>query len=68
MKFIRKLISAALIVLVLAISVLVFQLLRFQHGEIALDSQATFLISPGSNIKYPIKFYEINWCFILFCF
>ena len=52
MTFLRRLLGAALIVFLLAVSVLVFQLLRFQHGEIELaEAQTTFLISPGSNIK-----------------
>lgn len=72
MKFIRRLISAALIVFLLAISVLVFQLLRFQHGELDLpESQTTFLIIPGSNIKSIAedltrrKIIDDPWLFIL---
>lgn len=36
----------------LAIAVLVFKLLSFQHGSVTLpESEQVFLISPGSNIK-----------------
>ena len=72
MKFIRKLFAAALIIFLLAVSLLVFQLLRFQHGEISLpETRTTFLISPGSNIKSIAedltrrKIIDDPWLFIL---
>ena len=56
----------------LLIGVLVFQLLRFQHGAIPMDSQPTvFLIRSGSNIKSIAqelalqKIIDDPWLFIL---
>ena len=56
----------------LLIAVLVFQLLRFQHGAIPMDSQPTvFLIRSGSNIKSIAqdlalqKIIDDPWLFIL---
>ena len=51
-KFIKRLFLWSLIAVFLIIAVLVFQLLRFQHGAIPMTSQsAVFLIRSGSNIK-----------------
>ncbi len=50
--FIKRAIGWSLLAALLAIAILVFQLLRFQHGSIILpEQQAVFLIKSGSNIK-----------------
>ena len=52
MKFIKKFIAISMAGGALAIAVLVFKLLSFQHGSVTLpESEQVFLISPGSNIK-----------------
>ncbi|HEY5738989.1 MAG TPA: endolytic transglycosylase MltG [Gammaproteobacteria bacterium] len=52
MKFIKKFIAISMAGAALAIAVLVFKLLSFQHGSVTLpESEQVFLISPGSNIK-----------------
>ena len=72
MKFVKKLFTLSLLVLLLAGSVLVFQLLSFQQREINLEqAQTTVLITPGSNIKAIAedltrqKLIEDPWLFIL---
>jgi UPF0755 protein len=51
-KFIKKFIAISMAGAALAIAVLVFKLLSFQHGSVTLpESEQVFLISPGSNIK-----------------
>ena len=51
-KFIKKLFVWGVVAVFLAVAILVFQLLRFQHGSISLPQQQTiFLIKSGSNIK-----------------
>jgi UPF0755 protein len=51
-KFIKRLIVWSILAAILMVAILVFQLLRFQHGSIALPQQPTiFLIKSGSNIK-----------------
>ena len=51
-RFIKRLFGWSLLGVLLAIAILVFQLLRFQHGSIILpQQQAVFLIESGSNIK-----------------
>jgi UPF0755 protein len=71
-KFIKRLFTWCLIAGLLMTAVLVFQLLRFQHGAIPLDSQsAVFLIRTGSNIKSIAqdltrqKIIDDPWLFIL---
>ena len=51
-KFIRRLLIWSLASALLLIAILVFQLLRFQHGAIPLVGEpVVFLIRPGSHIK-----------------
>jgi UPF0755 protein len=51
-KFIRRLLIWSFASALLMIAILVYQLLRFQHGAIPLVGEpAIFLIRPGSNIK-----------------
>ena len=51
-KFIKRLFVWGILAAILLVAILVFQLLRFQHGSIALPQQPTiFLIKSGSNIK-----------------
>ena len=51
-RFIKRAFGWSLLAGLLAIAILVFQLLRFQHGSIVLpQQQAVFLIESGSNIK-----------------
>jgi len=51
-RFIKKLFAWGVVAVFLAVAILVFQLLRFQHGSISLpQQQAIFLIKSGSNIK-----------------
>jgi len=71
-KFIKKLFNLSLIGACLAIAVLVFKLLNFQHGAIGVpDEPQIFLISPGSNIKSIAEdltrseIIEDPWLFIL---
>ena len=71
-KFIKRLVTWGVIAAVLLVSVLVFQLLRFQHGAIPLASDSTvFLIRSGSNIKSIAedltrqKIIKDPWLFIL---
>ncbi len=52
MKFFKTLFTLSLAGISVAIAVLVFKLLNFQHGSVNLpESQQVFQISPGSNIK-----------------
>jgi UPF0755 protein len=52
LKFVRRVVVWSLIAAVMLTALLVFQLLRFQHGPIALESgPGIFLIRSGSNIK-----------------
>lgn len=71
-SFIRKLIAWGVVAVLLAVAILVFQLLRFQHGSISLPQQQTiFLIKSGSNIKSIAqdlslqKIIDDPWLFIL---
>ena len=51
-KFIKRLFVWSILAAILVVAILVYQLLRFQHGSIALPQQPTvFLIRSGSNIK-----------------
>lgn len=51
-KFIKRLFVWSILAAILAVAILVYQLLRFQHGSITLPQQPTiFLIKSGSNIK-----------------
>jgi UPF0755 protein len=51
-KFIKRLFAWSIIAVILMIAVLVFQLLRFQHGAIPMSpNSSVFLIRSGSNIK-----------------
>jgi len=51
-KFIKRLFVWGFLAAILIVAILVFQLLRFQHGNIALPQQSSsFLIKSGSNIK-----------------
>lgn len=71
-RFFRRLLIWSFACALLLIAVLVFQLLRFQHGAIPMDSQPTvFLIRSGSNIKSIAqdlalqKIIDDPWLFIL---
>jgi UPF0755 protein len=71
-KFIKRLIVWSILAAILMVAILVFQLLRFQHGNIALPQQPTiFLIKSGSNIKSIAqdlsmqKIIDDPWLFIL---
>ncbi len=71
-KFIKRLIVWSILAAILMVAILVFQLLRFQHGNIALPQQPTiFLIKSGSNIKSIAQDLSIQkiiddpWLFIL---
>ena len=71
-KLIRRLLTWSLVAGLLLTAVLVFQLLRFQHGAIPLASgPAVFLIRSGSNIKSISqelarqKIIDDPWLFIL---
>lgn len=71
-KFIKKLFVWGVVAVFLAVAILVFQLLRFQHGSISLPQQQTiFLIKSGSNIKSIAqdlslqKVIDDPWLFIL---
>ena len=71
-KFIKRLFVWSILAAILVVSILVFQLLRFQHGNIALPQQPTiFLIKSGSNIKSIAqdlsmqKIIDDPWLFIL---
>ena len=51
-KFIKQLFVWSILATVLVVAILIYQLLRFQHGNVALPQQPTvFLIRSGSNIK-----------------
>lgn len=51
-KFIKRLFVWSILAAILVVAILVYQLLRFQHGNVALPQQPTvFLIRSGSNIK-----------------
>jgi UPF0755 protein len=72
LKLFKKLIVWSLLASTLAIAVLVFQLFRFQHGEVMLPQEQTvFLIKSGSNIKKIAqdlsmqKIIDDPWLFIL---
>ena len=71
-KFIKRLFVWSILAAILIVAILVFQLLRFQHGNIALPQQPTiFLIKSGSNIKSIAqdlsmqKIIDDPWLFIL---
>ena len=71
-SFIKKLFAWGVVAVFLAVAILVFQLLRFQHGSISLpQQQTTFLIKSGSNIKSIAqdlslqKVIDDPWLFIL---
>jgi UPF0755 protein len=71
-KLIRRLLTWSLVAGLLLTAVLVFQLLRFQHGAIPLASgPAVYLIRSGSNIKSISqdlareKIIDDPWLFIL---
>jgi UPF0755 protein len=71
-RFIKKLFLWGVLATFLAVAILVFQLLRFQHGDISLPQQQTiFLIKSGSNIKSIAQDLSLNkiiedpWLFIL---
>ncbi|MDH3632445.1 MAG: endolytic transglycosylase MltG [Gammaproteobacteria bacterium] len=71
-RFIKKLFLWGVVAVFLAVAILVFQLLRFQHGNISLPQQQTiFLIKSGSNIKSIAQDLSLNkiiedpWLFIL---
>ncbi len=71
-RLLKRLIALSLLTMMLLVAVLVFQLLRFQHGEVALPpGNAVFLIRSGSNIKSIAqdltreKIIEDPWLFIL---
>ncbi len=71
LRIIRRLIAWGLIAALLSIALLVFQLLRFQHGSLPLTAPETFLIRSGSNIKSiaqdlaRAKIINDPWLFIL---
>ncbi len=72
MKIIKRLFVWSLAAVFLTVAVLVFQLLRFQHGAINLTAEPTvFLIKSGSNIKSIAqdlslkKIIDDPWLFIL---
>jgi len=51
-KFIKRLFVWSILAAILVVAILVYQLLRFQYGSVALPQQPTvFLIRSGSNIK-----------------
>ena len=71
-KFVQRLIVWSILAAILGVAILVFQLLSFQHGNIALPQQPTiFLIKSGSNIKSIAqdlsmqKIIDDPWLFIL---
>lgn len=71
-RFIKRAFGWSLLAVLLALSILVFQLLRFQYGSIILPQQQTiFLIKSGSNIKSIAqdlslqKIIDDPWLFIL---
>lgn len=71
-RILKKLFLIGVLILVIGISVLVIQLLRFQSEAISLpDSGRTFVITPGSNIKTIAhqlsleKIIDDPWLFIL---
>jgi UPF0755 protein len=71
-KLLKKLFTWALVVALIAISVLVIQFVRFQHETVTLpDSERIFTIEPGSNIKSIAhqlsleKIIDDPWLFIL---
>ena len=72
LKLVRRLVVWSLLAAVMLTALLVFQLLRFQHGAIALESgPSVFLIRSGSNIKSiaqdlaRAKIINDPWLFIL---
>ena len=72
LKFLRRLVVWSLVATMMLTALLVFQLKRFQHGAIALESgPSTFLIRSGSNIKSisqdlaRAKIINDPWLFIL---
>ncbi|MCP4979614.1 MAG: endolytic transglycosylase MltG [Gammaproteobacteria bacterium] len=71
-RLIRRLFNWCLLAVFVITAVIIFQLLRFQHDDIALPQQETiFLIKSGSNIKSIAqdltmhKIIEDPWLFIL---
>ncbi len=71
-RLVKKLLLLGVLISVIGVSVLVIQLLRFQSEEIFLaDSEQTFVITPGSNIKAIAhqlslqKIIDDPWLFIL---
>ena len=71
-KLLKKLFAWALLVSIVAISILVIQFMRFQHETVSIpDSERTFTIESGSNIKSIAhqlsleKIIDDPWLFIL---
>jgi UPF0755 protein len=71
-KFIKRLFVWSILAAILLVAILVYQLLQFKHGSIALPQQPTvFLIKSGSNIKSIAqdlvrqKIIDDPWLFIL---
>ncbi|MFT5221258.1 MAG: UPF0755 protein [Gammaproteobacteria bacterium] len=72
LRLFKKLIIFLFLIAALATATLTYQLLRFQHDELALpDGQTIFAIKPGDNIKsiaiqlVQQKIIEDPWLFIL---
>jgi UPF0755 protein len=72
LKFVRRVVAWSLIAVALLTALLVYQLIRFQHGAIALEAgPSIFLIRSGSNIKSiaqdltRAKIINDPWLFIL---
>ena len=71
-KIIKRLVTWSVIASLLVVALLVFQLVRFQHGDIRVaDNGTVFLIKSGSNIKSIAqdlslqKIIDDPWLFIL---
>ena len=72
-RILKRLIAFGLAAMLLLIAILAFQLLRFQHGDVAVpvSGRSVFLIRSGSNIKSIAqdltreKIIEDPWLFIL---
>ncbi len=74
LKLFKRLVLWSALAMLLVIAVLVYQLLRFQHGAVTLppeQEQAVFLIKSGDNIKSIAQdlalqnYIEDPWLFIL---
>ena len=72
LRLIKRLLTLGLLAAVIVAAILTFQLLRFQHGNVALaDEETVFLIRSGSNIKTIAQeltregIIEDPWLFIL---